>query len=452
MSASAGVGRPRRWPLLVALAAGAALLVLLVRFAPEPAQAPPAEQARVVRVIEAPVTTVVPRAWGHGSVRPGNVWQAVAQVGGQVLETHPRLERGAIVEANDVLVRIDPTDYRLALERTETDIAATEARLAELEVEADNTHALLELEREALTLAERELERRRRLAEQGSLSRSDLEAQLQATLAERESVRRLENTLALVPARRRVLEAELDRFRAQLEQARLDLERTVVRVPFDARIAEVNVEITQYVREGEVMAVADGMAVAEIEAQVPIGSMRQIIPVREPLSIALAAERLPEILALEARVYLRDIPAEWAARFARMSDTIDPRSRTIGVIVEVDEPYRKARPGVRPPLVKGMFVEVELEGPPREGALVVPRAALHEGRLYVVGEGERLVVREVEVDLVQPELVGIAGGLEPGERVVLSDLAPAIEGMLLEAVADDDALARLLAAARGEAP
>ena len=69
---------------------------------------------------------------------------------------------------------------------------------------------------------------------------------------------------------------------------------------------------------------------------------------------------LREALGLSATVRLPEFSLGWEARFARMSDTIDPQTRTVGVIVEVDDPYEGVRPGVRPPLVKEMFVEVEI--------------------------------------------------------------------------------------------
>ena len=44
------------------------------------------------------------------------------------------------------------------------------------------------------------------------------------------------------------------------------------------------------------------------------------------------------------------------------------------------------------------------------------------------------------VGLIQPEFVVIEEGLEAGERVVISDLVPAIEGMLLKPLPDEPAL------------
>lgn len=104
------------------------------------------------------------------------------------------------------------------------------------------------------------------------------------------------------------------------------------------------------------------------------------------------------------------------------------------------------RPGERPPLVKGMFVDVDLRGPPRPDRLVVPRHALQDGRVYLVAES-RLVIREVELETVQPEYAVISSGIEPGAPVIVSDLVPAVDGMRLEAQPDAEILERLIARA-----
>lgn len=448
--------RPKRWLILLPIVLGLVVLVFLTRTRSGPEQTPLTEQARPVRVIEVPSVTVIPRALGYGNVEPGKVWEAVAEVGGKIVELHPRLKNGEIITADSLLLRIDPTDYELAVTEVETDIEATAAQLSELEVQEANTRASLQIEQEALRLSEKELERIRRLATQGTVTPSELEQQQRTTLAQRQNVQNLRNTLNLIPVQRKRLQAQLARYRAQLAGARLNLERTAIRMPFDGRIAAVNVELTQFVRQGEVLVTVDGVDVAEIVAQIPVGRMRTLIQADSRMPLAdlsnLDVESAREILGLRAAVRLRvqDFEVEWDARFARLSEVIDPQTRTVGVIVTVDDPYRQAQPGIRPPLVKGMFVEVELRGRPRPDSLVVPRAALHENGVYVVNAQSRLEQRPVEVGIEQPSFVTIAAGLRAGERVVLSDLIPAIEGMLLKPVSDEEALSRLLRQAQGE--
>jgi hypothetical protein len=134
---------------------------------------------------------------------------------------------------------------------------------------------------------------------------------------------------------------------------------------------------------------------------------------------------------------------------------MDPQTRTMGVIVTVDQPYRKAIPGRRPPLLKDMFVEVELRGRPWNDTLVVPRIATHRNAdggavLYLAGQGDRLEIRRVTLGPVQGDLAVIEAGLEPGERVVVSDLIPAIVGMKLDASLDQALAQRVRSDAVGD--
>ena len=80
---------------------------------------------------------------------------------------------------------------------------------------------------------------------------------------------------------------------------------------------------------------------------------------------------------------------------------------------------------------------------------MAPRAALHRGQdggaiVYVAGADDRLERRRVEIGFSQADLVTVKAGLTVGERVVLSDPVPAIEGMLLLPTSDDYAFARLM--------
>ncbi len=437
-------------PLLLAAAA----LVVAVKSKDKPERTPPAERTTVVRTIEAPSVTVIPRALGYGSVAPGRVWRAVAEIGGKVVETHPQLKKGAILEAGTVLLRIDPTDYRLAVSEAKANVRAVRGQLAELAAKEKNTRLSLEIDQRSLELSRNDLQRKRQLLARKNASQAAVDQEERNVLARRQAVQSLANTLNLIPAEREVLRAQLALHQAQLKSAERDLERTTITAPFDCRIAEVNVEEAQFAAPGKVLVVADGIDTAEIDAQVPIGRLINLVPAdtEVPDRIAAAMSDLPSLLAFSAVVRLRggEVEAQWPARFVRISDAVDPETRTIGVIVAVDEPYGKVLPGVRPPLAKNMFVEVELSGKPRPAQVVAPRAALHDGRLYLLGAGGRLEIREVEVAFSQSNFAVIGKGLAAGERVVVSDLVPAISGMLLEPVADETVARALIAEAAGE--
>jgi hypothetical protein len=97
-----------------------------------------------------------------------------------------------------------------------------------------------------------------------------------------------------------------------------------------------------------------------------------------------------------------------------------------------------------------MYCEVELKGMPRK-ALPVPRSAVHGDLLYVVDGDGRLELRSVEVAWVQGNLAILEAGVEPGEKIVLSDVVPAIAGTQLLPQDDEQAVRRLELEALGKA-
>jgi multidrug efflux pump subunit AcrA (membrane-fusion protein) len=115
--------------------------------------------------------------------------------------------------------------------------------------------------------------------------------------------------------------------------------------------------------------------------------------------------------------------------------------------VEVNNPYKDVQPGVKPPLVKGMFVEVEIRGKPVADQLVIPRSALDNQHVYVADAYNRLERRAVQTKPGGASFVIVQSGLQAGERVVISDVSPAISGMLLEPVVDNETLTSLVNAA-----
>ncbi|MDZ7749440.1 MAG: efflux RND transporter periplasmic adaptor subunit [Halofilum sp. (in: g-proteobacteria)] len=448
----------RTLAILAPLLAGAAIAAWLIADRPPAATDDSAERARAVAVIEAPAIAWVPRATGYGEARPARTWRATAEVAGRVVERHAELASGAILPAGTRLLQIDRADYELALAEARAAISARRAQLDELETREENLQRTLEIERRRLEVAQRELERQQRLLDEGTVSRADVDRQQREYLQQRQAVQEIESSLAQIPAERRRLQAELERDRARETQAERDLPRTVVHAPFDIRVSAVDTETGEYVRVGDVLLRADGVAATEVEAEVPVSQFRAILdPARLPADAdPVRLERLLPRMGLRAEVRLRatggtEPMARWSARVDRISDAIDPRTRTVGVVTVVDDPYANARPPERPPLVKGMYVEVRLCAPARQPAVVIPRAALHGGRVYVAGPDDRLAIRAVDVGYRHGGFAVIADGLAAGERVVVSDPVPAIAGMLLAPSTDAETAAALATEARGTA-
>lgn len=444
----------RRLLILLPVAIGVAILVLMARSRGGMDETPVGERTMTVRVVPVARTEVVPRVIGYGVVRPGRTWQAVAQVAGRIVSKDAQAEAGAFAAEGSVLFEIDPRAYELAVRETEARIAKLEADLAELATRESNTERTLEIEKRSLAASERELARKKGLAEQGVLPQTDADQEESRYLQQLVKTGELENNLKLVPAERKSLEASLQAEAVKLEVAQLDLSYTRMPTPFRARLVRVDAEEAQYVSVGQTLAEAHGMEVAEVVAQVPVAKMRHLIPDVGSGPEVMAQFESGEIIAnlgLSAVVRMRsgDFVAEWAAEVTRISAAIDPETRTLGVVVAVAEPYRQAIPGVRPPLVQDMFCEVELRGRAKPDRALIPRAAVHDGEVFVAEDG-RLRRRKVDVDFQLKDLVCLSAGLDHGEVLVVSDPIPAIEGMLLDTLVDTGLAESIARIAAGE--
>ncbi|WP_444922285.1 efflux RND transporter periplasmic adaptor subunit [Microbulbifer sp. CnH-101-G] len=371
------------------------------------------------------------RAVAYGEVKPSTFLEANAEVSGRVVYTAPELERGNMIPAGTLVLKIDDTSYQLALAKAESDLAANRANLQELKVEEANSRRSQEIAERTLKLGEKELERKQKLVAKGTVSRSSVDVEEQNVLRLRQEVQNQTSQLSLFPTRRKVIEAQIARAGAQVRDSKYNLERTQVILPFDARIGDVYVEENQYVAGNARLFDASGLDQVEIAAELPMVHVAPLLRNLRPSNDRVPApEDLPKMLVgLEARITLVGGPGnnEWQGRVVRLGGTLDSTSRTLSVVVAVDDPYGKALAGNKPPLFRGMYARVELFAP-AASALAIPRRALHEGRVYLVEDGQ-LRLRSVQVDYHQGDTTVIREGLSPGEQVIVTDVIPAIDGM-----------------------
>lgn len=431
------------------VAIGAGILAYIVASRPPPERIELAERATPVRVIFARTQSITPSITGFGVVNPARTFEAIAQVGGTVEYVNPALQKGAILAAGSVLMRLSPVDFNLAIAQANANIRAADARLAELAVSQANQTAALEIEKQALALKAADLDRAETLFSRGTVPQTVRDTARSVHLAQRQKVQAVESTLALMPTQRAVQVEQIAVYQASLETAKLNLERTELTLPFAARVASMSVEVGQFVRVGQTTALLDGIEAAEVEVQVSVAALRNLIQSTsistdamaiDPSMMTVAMRRL----GLSADVHLRlgrDV-LTWPATVDRFGDTIDQKTGTLGVIVRVDTAYSGMEPGERPPLTKGMFVETTLKAQPVSG-IVVPRSALRDGKLTMADDADRLQRVPVTHNLVQDGIALITGGIAEDARIVVSPPSPAMAGMLLDVTEDKGLMARL---------
>lgn len=373
---------------VIALVLGVALWATFWMLGSKP-KSKPRPQARTAPLVEVRQAAFTPRQIrvpASGTVIPARDLELRPEVSGTVAELSGAFVPGAELRKGEVLLRIDDREYRLAVARS---LAALEQIRSEL------------------------------LLEQGNQIVARGEFELLG-----EAVSEKERDLMLRLPQLRSLEARLKAAEADLAQAELDLERTAVRVPFNAVVVEKRVELGSRVNESTALARLAGTDAFWAEVSVPLHLLDFI-----------------EIPGAPARIrpYRNGIAHQGReGRVIRRLPALEEQGRMARLLVEVRDPLSLARKAE--PLLLGSYVQLEIEGRPLAAALELPRNLLREGdRLWVLSPGGTLDIREVEVAFRDREHVLITGGIEAGERLILTELPAPVQGMPLRS--EDEAVA-----------
>lgn len=345
---------------------------------------PPIPTVRTVKVETTSQPVIIQ---GEGTVKPLKEINLVPQVGGKVIDVSPSLVNGGQFKEGEVLLRIDPIDYELAVTLADAKVKDSLSRL--------------ELAKEEAAAAREEWRLIQGLSKKSGKKPPPLVAK--------------EPQLAAARAR-------LDADRADLKKAKLNLERTTLKAPFAGIVSQENVDIGQYVTPGQPLASLYSINAAEIMVPLEDEQVRWLqIP-------GFTDGDGPGARAtVQARI--GGMNRTWSGRVVRAEGKIDARTRMINAVVRVMNPYEK-----KPPLASGLFVKVDIEGRMIEDVAVIPRFALRENdTVWVVEANGRLTFRKVDVAGVMGEDVLVQSGLDAGDLVVTSSIQAVTDGMAIQA-------------------
>lgn len=376
------------FPLLV-LAVAAAGTVVIVRAGPDVEKVTPAPTLPLVRVRVVEPTEERLVVASQGSVVPSTESDLVAEVSGRIEWIAPGFRAGGFFRGGDELLRLDPRDYEVAVRGATAEIAQARVALAREEAEAE-------------------------------LARSEWEE-----LGRGEPSPLVLRRPQLEEARARLAAAE-----AALAKAKLDLERTHLVAPYDGRVRRAHVDLGEFVNRGVPLATIYGIDFAEVRLPVPDAELAYL---DVPLARGADGEgetRGPEV---RLRTHFAGELHEWRGRVVRSEGELDPQTRMVHLVAQVQDPYGPVAESGGIPLAVGMFVEAEILGRTVRDVVELPREALRgEHEVLVVGDAGRLRFRAVDVLRAGEETVLVEGGLERGERVVISPLDLAVDGMEVE--------------------
>jgi hypothetical protein len=411
--------------VLVVLGAGVGVLRYLRSTRPEVQRAERPVQGLLVetQAVRARRHEVVVRA--HGTVIPALRVTLQPELSGRIVWHSPALVPGGRLPKNAPLVRIDPRDYELALQARNAEVSRTALELR------------LEHGRQEVARKEWELfgETAARAAQPGAAT-PDAAA---PTAAEDGGL------LALRDPQVKTAEVAVQSARSALDRARLDLSRTVLRVPFNAMVIEERVERSQLVTPQAQLATLIGTDRFWVQVSVPIETLAHIaLPGNERDAATATAVRVWQQVG-GARV-------ERSGRVLRLLPDLDAGGAMARLLVEIDDPLGLAVTPRPLPMLLNSYVNVEIAARPIERAIEVRRAALREGDRVFVAEDEKLRIRDVEIVWRMPDAVLIGRGIRDGERVVTSRVAAPVDGMAVRVSAGSDVDGKVAKSADERAP
>jgi RND family efflux transporter MFP subunit len=361
---------------IVRISLGVVILALavIVAIVMNSMKAPPPKKERVDRdplvdVIVLEHMTTSFEIHSQGTVRPRTETVLSAEVSGTIVSISPKFVAGGFFQSGEVLMRIDPTNYEVALEQADA----------------------LVLQRTI------EHEGAKKLRSQGYRAESELASA----------------TAALAAAK------------AERVRAKRNLERTFIRLPYEGMVRAKETDLGQFVNSGTRLGVVFATDYAEI--RLPLTDM-DLAYVDLPGAVEIAESGGADGPAVTLSATQKGKPVEWAAKIVRTEGVVDEKSRVTYAVALVVDPYQLHGDGDSMPM--GTFVAATIHGAVAENIIRVPRRVVRgSDELVFVDSEDKLVIRNVDIVRADADYAFISGGAKAGERVVVTVLETAINGL-----------------------
>ena len=342
---------------------------------------PAVKIAPVVDILKVNPDRVTAQIRAMGTVQPDREVVIKSQVAGTVIQVARQFVQGGKIAKGQTMVRIDPADYTLAVNKAQSALAQAQA---DFEIEKG----------------------------QQQIAREELK--LMATMSP-DGVKETRLVLRkpqLEQARAAVASAESD-----LETARLNLERTRIIAPFHALVLSKEVDAGAMTAAQGALATLVDVTCYQVEVQVPLDRLDRI--------------RVHETNGSPVRIRSLYAGREWEGHVVRTTGAATEQSRMAGVIIQVDDPLGLGPAKGRPAMLLDDHVEAVIEGQSFENVFSLPRTLVREdSSLWIYNDG-RLEIRKVSPVWIENDRVFIRSGLCPGDLVVCSDLSAPVPGMAL---------------------
>lgn len=300
-----------------------------------------ASSAPSVVVVEVKADTYKALVKGYGEASAHYAITYSAEVSGRVQRLMPSFETGKLVKKGDVLATLENTTYLQAVAAAKSDLAQAELDL--LEEERTGEQARLEWKRSGMT------------GEPNSplvLREPQLAAQI----------------------------AVVENAKYSLKKAQQDLDKTVIKAPFDALVVERNIQPGSYAQVGTSVAKLYSTDLVEIE--IPL-SMKQWQSLPKLTNSDISSK---DNAKWPATLYSSDGENSWEGYVTRVEQHVDVASRQRSLVIAVDKPFEQDV-GLFP----GTFVQAHIEGAMLNNTWELPASAIsQQGDIWYLTENNQL--------------------------------------------------------------
>lgn len=373
---------------LAALACGVAITMYLLGTKPEakPRKRPPsATLVEIQQAVTGPQQTVL---HAMGEIVPAREVELKPLVSGEVITMDEEFVPGGYYLSDQLLLQIDPTDYQLNVQQLQSQATTADS---DLMVEMGNQR-----------IAEKEF----------------------ALLNEQVSDEEL--ALILRVPQLDKLKAAQASAQAGLAKARLELERTQVRVPFNSVVKSRNVDHGALVGGTTVLAHLVGTDQFWLRLSLPVEQLPWVnIPDESEAS------------GSTVRIYPQgntDVTTYRLGRVIRLEASLEEQGRMAQLLVAIDDPLnRRPENAGKPRILLGSYVRAEILGKTIQSGIKIDRSHLRDGNtVWLMNDSGILDIREVEVLFRERNQVIINGGVVEGERIITSSLSSPVAGIPLQ--------------------
>ncbi len=375
---------------------------------------------RVVRIQTLEATGQPLRLRVDGTVVPYRESQLAAEVAGRIVFKSDQCEAGTYVKTGQLLMRIDPTDHELEVQRLTQMQDQEYQALGEADQEMVNTKRLIEVASQDMQLQQREVNRQKSMPK-GFASRAEIDQANRSLLAAKQQLVTSENQLNLLKKRRMRLEASHRLATTQLKMAEINLTRTEILAPIDGVIVNEDADMNTFVSRGSLLVTIEDTSKVEVATSLRMDQLYWVLNQDVSKSDQSIDQRptrgydLPETPAvIEYELSGREgVVYRWAGRLMSYDGIgVDPTTRTVPVRMVVDNPNQYIDADATPlpieggtALVRGMFVTVNLLIRPSAPLVAIPARALQPGnRVFQFVHDETVLEPKLDEELIQKAL------------------------------------------------